>query len=125
MQVSLSLLILWMSRCGFDTFYLVVDFVDGEWVPRHITVSIFKVADIFGVALVEVVRWLLNEFGLTDQVFTYVKDENVNLNMLATTLKFVVKCKLLEIDEPYIGTYFEHVMSKACQYGTNDNIVCV
>ena len=125
MQVSLPLLILWMSRCGINTFCLVVDFVDGEWVPQHLIVGIFKVSDMFGVALVEVVKWLLSEFGLTYQVLTYAKDDNINLNMLATNLKFVVKCKPLEIDEPYLGTCFEHVMSNACQYGTNDNIVCV
>lgn len=45
--------------------------------------------------------------------------------MLATALKFVVKGKPLEIDEPYVDTCFKHAMSKACQYGTNDIVVCV
>lgn len=39
-------------------------------------------------------------------------------------LEYVVNCKPLEIDEPYDGTYFRHVMSKAYQYGTNDIVVC-
>ena len=57
-------------------------------------------------------------------MLAYVKDEGVDLNMLATSLKFVVKCKPLEIDEPYHGTCFGHVMFKACQNGTNDIVLC-
>jgi hypothetical protein len=116
---------LWMSWCGFDTFRLVVDFVDDECIPQHVTVSIFEVAGTSGVALAEVIKWLLNEFGLTDRVLAYVKDDDTNLNMLATSQIFLVKCKSLGIDEPYPKIYFEHVMSKACQYGTNDTIICV
>lgn len=102
---------------GFDTFYLVVNLVDNEWVPWCIMVGIFEAA------LAEVVKWLLNEFGLSDQVLVYVKDERTNLNTLTTALKLVVKCKPLELDKPH-GNCFRHVMSKAWQYGIKDIVLC-
>ena len=33
---------LWMSRTGWDTFALVVNFIDDCWVPRHVTVGLFE-----------------------------------------------------------------------------------
>lgn len=116
---------LWMSQCGFDTCFLVVNFVDDEWILWHVMVSDFKVANTSRVALAMVVKRLLSEFGFFDRVLAYVKDEGANLNTMATALKFAVKCKLLEIDEPYHGTCFMQVISKACQYGTNDIVVCL
>jgi hypothetical protein len=46
---------LWMSWCGFDVFFLVVNSVDDECVPWNVTVGIFKVADTSRVALAEVI----------------------------------------------------------------------
>jgi len=54
----------------------------------------------------------------------YVKDERTNLNTLTTALQLVVKCKPLELDKPHPGNCFKHVMSKACQYGTKDIVLC-
>lgn len=65
---------LWMSHCGFDTFFIVMNFMHDKCVAWHVTVVIFKVADIFGVAIAMVIKF-----------------EGANLNMLATTLKSMVK----------------------------------
>ena len=54
---------LWMSWCRFDTFYLVVHFVNDEWVSRHVMVGIFKVADTCGVALAEVSNGFSENLG--------------------------------------------------------------
>lgn len=43
---------------------------------------------------------------------------------MTTTLKSVVGCDNLELQEAFQGTCFGHAMSKACQYGTNDGNVC-
>jgi hypothetical protein len=82
---------LWMSWCGFDTFYLVVHFVNDEWVSRHGMVGIFKVVDTSGVALAEVVKWVLREFRLTDEVLAYVKDEGANMNTLAISMRSIIE----------------------------------
>jgi hypothetical protein len=42
---------------------------------------------------------------------------------MATTLCFVVDCHLLKLQQIYEGTCFGHIMSKACQYATNDEKV--
>jgi len=42
---------LWMSCGGFDTFALVVTYINSKWEPCHITISIFEVHEIFGVAI--------------------------------------------------------------------------
>lgn len=59
---------LWMPCCGFDTFCLVVDYVDDEWVFLNVPIGIFEVVDTSGVALAEAVKQLFNEFGFTDRV---------------------------------------------------------
>lgn len=100
---------LWMSQCGFHTFHLVANLVDDGWIPRHVTVGIFKVADTSRVALAKVVKRFVEEFGLIEQAMGHVKNEGTNMNMLATTLKYVVKCKLPKIEEPFHGTCFGHV----------------
>ncbi len=53
----------------------------------------------------------------------FVKDEGINLISMATTLCFVVDCHLLKLQQIYEGTCFGHIMSKACQYATNDEKV--
>jgi hypothetical protein len=53
----------------------------------------------------------------------FVKDEGIDLMSMATTLCFVVDCCLLKLQQVYESTCFGHIMSKACQYATNDEKV--
>ena len=69
---------LWMSRTGWDTFALVVNFIDDCWVPRHVTVGLFEAHDTSEFALAEIVKPLLDEFKLTDKIVACVKDEGAN-----------------------------------------------
>ena len=55
---------LWMFRTGWDTFALVVNFIDDCWVPRHVTVGLFEAQDTSGASLAEIVKPLLDEFKL-------------------------------------------------------------
>ncbi len=32
---------LWMGQSGFDTFALVMNFIDDAWVPKHVIVGFF------------------------------------------------------------------------------------
>ena len=115
---------LWMSRAGFDTFALVVNFIDDCWEPRHVTVGLFEAHDTSGVAIAEIVKPLLDEFQLTKKIIAWVKDEGSNLTTLERALQLTVSCDVLDIKQPYAGACFGHVMSKACQYATDDDKVC-
>jgi hypothetical protein len=56
---------------------------------------------------------LLDKYNLWKKILAYVKDEGSNLGAM-TTLKFVVSCDNLGLEEPFQRTYFGHAMSKAC-----------
>jgi hypothetical protein len=43
----------------------------------------------------------------------YVKDEGSNLNIMTTTLKSIVRCESLGLDENFQGTCFCFALSKA------------
>ncbi len=42
---------------------------------------------------------------------------------MATALCFIIICQPLTFNHVYEGAYFGHVMSKVCQYVTNDDKV--
>jgi hypothetical protein len=115
---------LWQSRAGHDTFTMVVNFVDKEWEPKHVTIGLFECQKTSGAALAEIVKPLLKNFHLHDKVIAYVKDEGSNLVSLATSLTSVASCPVLGLETPYSRTCFGHVMSKVCQHATTDEKVC-
>ncbi len=48
---------LWMSWNGFDTFALVINFINGaSWVFKHIIVGLFETPNIIGVVLAKIVK---------------------------------------------------------------------
>jgi len=42
----------WMSRIGFYTFGLVINFVDDDWVFCHVTIGVFETLNTFGATLI-------------------------------------------------------------------------
>jgi hypothetical protein len=88
-------------------------------------VAFFGARNTLGVTLTLQVKALLTKLNLTNKIITYVKDERGNLSTLVVTLIFVVNCVPLQIDTPYLRICFKHVMSKACQYATNHDHVCL
>jgi hypothetical protein len=42
---------------------------------------------------------LFNQYGLRNKIIAYVKDEGSNLNTVTITLKSIVKCEVVGIDE--------------------------
>ena len=115
---------LWMSRTGWDTFALVVNFIDDCWVPCHVTVGLFEAQDTSGSALAEIVKPLLDEFKLTDKIVACVKDEGANLATLERAMQLTVSCDILGLAKPFSSACFGHIMSKVCQYATNDEQMC-
>jgi hypothetical protein len=67
---------------------------------------------------------LLDSYALRRKIIAYVKDEGSNLNTMTTTLKSIVSCDLLGLEESFQGTCFGHAFSKACQYATIEEKVC-
>jgi len=81
---------LWMSRSGYDTFALVINFISSSWVPCHIIVRLSEALNISKVAFKKQVKVLLVEFNLISNVIVYVKDERTNLNSFMTVFTFIV-----------------------------------
>jgi hypothetical protein len=100
-----------MFKLSYDIFALIINFINFNRVPCHISVGLFEAPDICNVAFVEQMKVLLVEFNLTNK---YVKDEGVNLNSLTTVLTFIVSHELLHLFQPFVSFYFGHAMSKAC-----------
>ncbi len=67
---------------------------------------------------------LLDKYSLKNKIIVSVKDEESNLNAMATTLKVVINYESLGLEESFQGTCFGHVFSKACRYGTTKDKVC-
>jgi hypothetical protein len=67
---------------------------------------------------------LLNPYGLSKKIITYVKDEGINLNFMTTALKFVVNCEVLRLEENFNGAYFGHAFSRTYEYATIEKRVC-
>ncbi len=61
----------------FDTFALVVNYINSKREPCHIMIGIFEVYETSIVAMVAQLKDLLARFDLCDKVITYVKDEGV------------------------------------------------
>jgi hypothetical protein len=71
-----------MCRSGHDTFTLVINFINPQWVPCHVIVGMFEDTNIAGIAMVAQVKDLLSFYSMCDKLITYVKDEGGNLSTL-------------------------------------------
>jgi hypothetical protein len=47
---------LWMPQMNFDTFALVVNFLNREWVLYHVTIGLFEAPNTCGIALAQIVK---------------------------------------------------------------------
>jgi hypothetical protein len=50
---------LWMSHVIFDTFTLVLNFINDYWVLHHVTISLFEVPNTYNIALSKIMKPLL------------------------------------------------------------------
>jgi len=103
-----------MSKIGFDTFAFVINFIDDDWIFFHVTMGRFEVLNTFGSTLTKQLKLFLATYQLLNQMITYNKDEGINLNMFVLALTNVVSCEFLQLFSTFKGTYFGHVMLKAC-----------
>ncbi len=56
------------------------------------------------------------------KIVVYVKDEGSNFHTMIVALKLVINYVVLGLVESFLGTYFGHAFSKACQYATNEKV---
>jgi len=109
---------LWMSKGTYDIFALVIKFLDENWQPKKVTISLFEASQ----ALTRNLKKLLDSYGLRKKIIAYVKDEGENLNFMTTFFKFFVNCEVLGLEESFNDTYFGHAFSKT--YVTTKERLC-
>jgi len=66
----------------------------------------------------------LNTYELRRKIVVYVKDEGFNLNIMTTTVKLVLSCDVMGLEESFHRTCFGHAFSKTHQYATINEIFC-
>jgi hypothetical protein len=65
---------LWMNKTRFDTFVLVVNFIDDVWVPINATFGLFETPNIMPLCnLCRICKTSSSKIQLTKKVITYVK----------------------------------------------------
>jgi hypothetical protein len=72
-----------------------VNFIFNDWEAKHVTIGLFEVTDISGIATVLKLQKLLDRFVLIEKIVAYVKNEGSNLQTCASALNFVVSCNSL------------------------------
>lgn len=87
----------------------------------HVTTWLFELHETSEQSMAIQLQSLLEKYGLLHQVIAFVKDEGSNLTIMATILQSIVDCGPLKLLRVYDATCFGHLMSKACQYVTNDD----
>jgi hypothetical protein len=90
-----------MLQMGFDTFALVMNFLNREWVLCHVMIGLFKALDTSGAALAELVKPLLAKFKLTNKVIICVQNKGKNLATLNSSLSYVVSCGVFKLERHY------------------------
>ncbi len=94
-----------------------------NWQPKQVTIGLFEAIETIGQNLTTNLTKLLDQYGLRKKIIAYVKDERSNLTIMTITLKWIVKCEILGLDESAQGIYFGHSFFKACLYATMDEKV--
>jgi hypothetical protein len=72
----------------------MINILSNDWQPKHVIIGLFKAIETIGQAL-------LDKYGLRKKIITYVKDEGSNVNAMTTTLKVVIKCEFLGLEESF------------------------
>jgi hypothetical protein len=105
---------LWMSKSADDIFALVINFLDENWQPKKVTISLFEVLETMGQALAKNLKELLDSYGLNKKNIAYVKDEGVDLNSMTITFQLIINREVVGLEKSFNGTCFGHAFSKTC-----------
>ncbi len=102
----------WMSWGGFDTFVLVMNYINKKWESCHVIVGIFDVHETLRATMAIQLKDFLTQYNLLNKVIAYVKVEGTNLNTLIVALTNIVSCVRFLLPQPYTNYYYGHVVSK-------------
>jgi hypothetical protein len=108
-----------MSKKGFDTFALVVNYIDKKWEMCHIIINIFQVHETSTDNKVIQIKDLFSCCNFCDNEITYVKNENINWNTFTIALKNIMSHVQLMLPQPHVASWCGHAMPKCCQYALN------
>jgi hypothetical protein len=71
---------LWMSKFGHDTFAILINFINSQWVPCHVIVALFEATNTIEIAMVVQARDFLASCNLLEKHVACMKDEGGNLS---------------------------------------------
>jgi len=54
---------LWMSKGAYDVFALVINFLNNDWQPKHVSIGLFEMTKIIDQALARSLTKLLNKYN--------------------------------------------------------------
>jgi hypothetical protein len=92
---------LWMSKGACDVFALVINFLNNDSQPKHVTIGLFEVRETTGQTLVRNQTKLWDKYGLKKRIIVDVKDEGSNLNAMIIALKIVMNYESLGLEESF------------------------
>jgi hypothetical protein len=64
---------LWMSKGAYDIFALVINFLNGNWKLRKVTIGLFETIETTNQALAKNLTEFLDSYYLKKKISTYVK----------------------------------------------------
>jgi hypothetical protein len=91
-----------------------------DWEFKHIIIGLFESTEPIGQPLVKNIINLFQCYNLRNKIIAYVKIDKFNLNAMTITLKFIVSCEAVGLEESFQGTYFDLTFFKAYQYAKID-----
>jgi len=92
---------LWMFKRGYDVFTLVVNFLNSNWEPKHVTIGLFEAIETIGQALAIKFNIIVGQVWFKEENIVYVKDERFNFNEITSALKSIINCEYLGIKESF------------------------
>ena len=108
---------LWMSRKTEDNLSFDIHYITEDWRWHHKHVGILSCSDSsVGADIAAKLQPAIEEFGLSNKIFSIVKDGGGNLSTASKTLtdKNMVRCSALGRQSPYETICFAHKINNAC-----------
>jgi hypothetical protein len=108
---------LWMSRKTEDNLSFDIHYITDDWRWQHKHVGILSCSDSsIGSDIAAKLQPAITEFGLSDKIFSIVKDGGGNLSTASRTLtdNNMVRCSALGRQSPYETICFAHKINNAC-----------
>jgi hypothetical protein len=101
---------------ALDVFALVVNFLGEDWMLEQIIIGLFEAFETSRQPLTRSLQNLLKQYGLSKNIFVYIKNECANLITMTSTLKSIVSFEALGMIENFWGPCSGDAFSKVHQY---------